>query len=102
MGFGKWILGSGIVYSILVRFRSSSFTIGKLLGATDVGLYQMAMTLAFLPFYGDILLLSPYHLPAYSLIQDDTPRLQLPTSMCSVLTCFICHPHRSAAFSDGP
>lgn len=72
--FGKWVLGTGLVYSVLVQV--DSFTIGKLLGPAELGFYQMAILIAFLPSSEISYVVSQVTFPAYSAIQDDSPRLR--------------------------
>lgn len=72
--FGKWILGTGVVYSVLAQV--DSFTIGKIIGPTDLGYYQMAVLIAFLPSSEISYVLSQITFPAYSVIQDDSQRLK--------------------------
>jgi len=73
--FGKWVLGAGIIYSLLSQV--DSFTIGKLLGATDLGYYQIAALISFLPSSEIATVLSQITFPAYSAIRDDTHRLKV-------------------------
>jgi O-antigen/teichoic acid export membrane protein len=72
--FGKWILGTGIIYSLLVQV--DSFTIGKVLGPSDIGYYQMAFLIAFLPSSEISYVVSQLTFPAYSDIQDDPQRMK--------------------------
>jgi O-antigen/teichoic acid export membrane protein len=46
-GFGKWVLTSGILVFLVTQ--GDDILVGKLLGVTALGLYQMAYTLSNLP-----------------------------------------------------
>lgn len=72
--FGKWVLGTGIIYSLLVQV--DSFSIGKILGPTELGFYQMALLIAFLPSSEISYVVSQITFPAYAAIQDDPQRLK--------------------------
>ncbi|MDQ5985429.1 MAG: hypothetical protein CSYNP_01139 [Syntrophus sp. SKADARSKE-3] len=72
--FGKWILISGIVYSLLTQ--ADSMTIGKLIGPAALGFYQMAMLIAYLPSSEISTVASHITLPAYSIMKDDLRRIK--------------------------
>jgi len=74
LSYGKWILGTGIVYSILAQ--ADSLTIGKLLGPAELGFYQMAMLIAFLPSSEISGIAAQVTFPAYAIIRDDRTRLR--------------------------
>ncbi|MCX7982645.1 MAG: lipopolysaccharide biosynthesis protein [Syntrophales bacterium] len=72
--FGKWILGTGIVYALQVQI--DIFAIGKIRGAKDVGLYQMAMTIATIATTEISYLIRQVTFPTFSILQDDMEGLK--------------------------
>ena len=73
-GFGKWLLGSGIL-AFLITQGDNAF-VGKMLGVTFLGLYQMAYLLSHLPSSEISFVMSQVIYPAYSKLQDDLPALR--------------------------
>lgn len=71
--FGKWVLGSNIVAFLVVQ--GDDFFLGKVLGATALGFYQMAFQFANLPA-SEIGLLSRVAFPTYSKLQDNLSKLK--------------------------
>lgn len=72
-GFGKWILGSSIV--VFLANQGDDIFLGKVLGVTALGFYQMAFRFASLPA-SEIGALSRIAFPAYSKLQDNIPKLR--------------------------
>ncbi len=72
--FGKWVLGVGIIYSLLIQV--DSFSIGKILGPAELGYYQMAFLFASLPSSEISYVVTQVTFPAYTAIQDDPKRLR--------------------------
>ncbi len=72
--FGKWVLGSGIL--IFVITQGDDVFVGKVLGVTALGLYQMAYAFSNLPATEICHVISQVTFPAYSKFQDDIPRLR--------------------------
>ena len=72
--FGQWLLFSAIMFFVISK--GTDFVSGFLFGAAALGLYQMASRFALLPsnHLGEVLLSSLF--PAYSLIQEDAPRIR--------------------------
>ncbi|MCG9479556.1 MAG: lipopolysaccharide biosynthesis protein [Actinomycetia bacterium] len=71
--FGKWVLGSSIV--VFLAIQGDDIFLGKVLGATALGFYQMAFRFANLPG-SEIGVLSRVAFPAYSKLQDNIPKLK--------------------------
>ncbi|HOJ52838.1 MAG TPA: lipopolysaccharide biosynthesis protein [Syntrophales bacterium] len=88
--FGKWIMTAGIVYAIQVQV--DTFTIGKVLGAREVGLYQMAMTLATIATTEISYLLRQVTFPTYSRWQHDMDRIKSAYRQVFALVSVICFP----------
>ena len=72
--FGKWILGS----SALVFFlnRGDKALVGKILGATMLGFYEMAYKISNLSATEFALVISQVTIPAYSKMQERIGRLR--------------------------
>ncbi len=73
-GFGKWVLGSGIV--IFFATQGDDILLGKVLGATALGFYQMAFRFSNLMATEISHLISRVTFPAYSKLQDKIPKLR--------------------------
>ena len=63
-GFGKWILGSSILIFLLTQ--GDDILVGKLLGATALGFYQIAYRISNLPATEITHVISRITFPAYS------------------------------------
>jgi lipopolysaccharide exporter len=73
-GFGKWVLGSTILVFLLNQ--GDDAFVGKLLGATMLGFYQMAYRIANMPTTEITHVISQVTFPAYAKIQNNLPRLR--------------------------
>ena len=73
-GFGKWISGSNI-FTFLVTQGDDIF-VGKVLGATALGFYQMAYRISNLPATDITHVISQITFPAYSKLQDNLDHLR--------------------------
>jgi len=99
MRFGKWMLASNVL--VFFELQLDSVLVGALLGATTLGLYQMACQVAMLPAAQIALLVCGVMFPALSKVQDpETLRrvflstLQVLSSVVVPLACFL------AVFAD--
>jgi len=72
--FGKWLLASSIV--IFFLHQGDDILIGKMLGVTALGFYQMAYMLSNLPATEITHVITSVAFPAYSKIQNDLKRLK--------------------------
>lgn len=72
--FGKWILGSSILIFLLTQ--GDKLIVGKLLGATALGLYTMAYTISNIPATEITNVITTVTFPAYSKLQNDEPKLK--------------------------
>ncbi len=73
-GYGKWILGSTIL--VFLATQGDDILVGKLLGITSLGFYQMAYRISNLPATEITHMISQVTFPVYSKIQDDIPKLR--------------------------
>ena len=72
--FGKWILGSNIIVFLLMQ--GDDVFVGKVLGVTMLGFYQMAYKISNTPASEITNVISQVTFPAYSKIQFDINRLR--------------------------
>jgi O-antigen/teichoic acid export membrane protein len=73
-GFGKWILGMSII-TFLFNQGDDAF-LGKVLGVTALGFYQMAYRIGQLPATEFAKVISTVTFPAYSKLQDNLSKLK--------------------------
>lgn len=86
-GFGKWVLGSSILIFLITQ--GDDIFVGKLLGATMLGFYQMAYKISNTPATEITHVISQITFPAYSKLQDNTPRLREAYLKVLQLTAFL-------------
>lgn len=98
--FGKWILGS----SILVFFlnQGDDILVGKLLGATMLGFYQMAYRISNMPATEITHVISQVTFPAYSKLQDNIPKLREAYLKTLQLTALLSFPIAGLIFILAP
>ena len=72
-GFGKWILGSSILVFLITQ--GDDLFVGKALGITALGFYQMAYKISNMPATEITHTISQVTFPAYSKLQDNRQRL---------------------------
>jgi len=73
-GFGKWVLGSSMLLFLITQ--GDDIVVGKLLGATMLGFYQMAYRLSNVPATEITHVFSQVLYPAYAKLQDNVSRLR--------------------------
>ena len=73
-GFGIWISGSTILIFLITQ--GDDIFVGKMLGVTALGFYQMAYLLSNLPSTEIADVISRVTFPAYSRLQDDLVKLR--------------------------
>ena len=72
--FGKYLLGSSIITFLLIQ--ADDVFVGKMLGATFLGYYQMAYKISSMPTTEVAHVVSEVVFPAYSKLQGDIARLR--------------------------
>jgi O-antigen/teichoic acid export membrane protein len=98
--FGKWIVGSTILVFLITQ--GDDIFVGKILGVTALGLYQMAFLIANLPTTEITRVITHITFPAYSKLQDDMPRLREGYLKVLQLTAFLAIPAAGGIFVLAP
>ena len=89
-GFGKWVLGSSILIFFITQ--GDDIFVGKLLGVTALGFYQMAYKISNLPATEITHMISRVTFPAYAKLQDDIPKLREAYLKVLQITAFLSFP----------
>jgi O-antigen/teichoic acid export membrane protein len=89
-GFGRWVLGSSILMFLITK--GDDILVGKMLGVTALGLYQMAYLISNLPATEITHIISQVTFPAYSKLQDDLLTLRDAYFRVLQLTSFLAIP----------
>jgi len=98
-GFGRWILGSSVI--VFLATQGDDIFLGKVLGVTALGFYQMAFRFANLPG-SEIGVLSRVAFPAYSKLQDNIPKLRSAYLKMVRFVTFLSIPLAGGIFVLGP
>ena len=72
--FGKWVFGSSVLWFVVLQ--GDDLFIGKVLGLTALGFYQLAYRIGNIPATEVSHVISKVTFPAYSKLQDDPKRLR--------------------------
>jgi O-antigen/teichoic acid export membrane protein len=99
-GFGRWVLGSSIL--IFLLSQGDDIFVGKMLGVTALGFYQMAYLISNLPATEITHVISQVTFPAYSKLQDDLPKLRDAYLKVLQLTAFLSFPIAGLIFVLAP
>ena len=99
-GFGKWVLGSSILVFLITQ--GDDIFVGKLLGATALGFYQMAYRISNMPATEITHVISQVTFPAYSKLQDNIPKLREAYLKVLQLTAFLSFPIAGLIFVLAP
>jgi O-antigen/teichoic acid export membrane protein len=89
-GFGRWIMGSSIL--IFLINQGDDIFIGKMLGVTSLGLYQLAYSLSNLPATEITHVISQVSFPAYSKLQSHEEKLKLAYLQVLQISTFLSVP----------
>ncbi len=98
--FGKWILGSSILVFLIAQ--GDDAFVGKIIGVTALGLYQIAYTLSNLAATEISETLSIVTIPTYSKIQDNLNKLKDAYLKVLQVTAFISIPLSGGIFVLAP
>jgi lipopolysaccharide exporter len=74
LGFGKWVFASSVLLFLITE--GDDVVVGKLLGATALGLYQLAYRVSNMPATEIARVISQVTFPAYSKLQDNIQKLK--------------------------
>lgn len=99
-GFGKWVLGSSILIFLITQ--GDDIFVGKMLGVTALGFYQMAYLISNLPSTEITHVISQVTFPAYSKLQDDIPKLREAYLRVLQVTAFLSFPIAGLIFVLAP
>ena len=88
--FGKWVLGQSIVIFLITQ--GDDILVGKMLGITALGFYQMAYLISNLCATEITHVFSHVTFPAYSKMQDDSERMKQACLKVLRLTCTMSFP----------
>lgn len=99
-GFGKWVFGSSILIFLITQ--GDDIFVGKLLGVTALGFYQMAYLISNIPATEISHVISKVTFPAYSKIQDDLLKLKEAYLKVLQLTTFLSFPIAGLIFVLAP
>ena len=99
-GFGKWILGSSILIFLITQ--GDDIFVGKLLGVTALGFYQLAYRISNMPATEISKVISQVTFPAYSKLQDDISNLREAYLKVLHLTAFLSFPIAGLIFVLAP
>jgi lipopolysaccharide exporter len=98
--FGKWILGAAA--AVFFLNRGDKALVGKILGATMLGFYEMAFKISTLSASEFALVISEVTMPAYSKLQDKIERLREGYLRVLQITAFFCVPLAGLIFLLAP
>ncbi len=99
-GFGKWILGSSVLIFLITH--GDDILVGKLLGTTALGFYQLAYRISNMPATEITHVISQVTFPAYSKLQDNIPKLREAYLKVLQLTAFLSFPIAGLIFVLAP
>jgi len=98
--FGRWVLGSSILIFLITQ--GDDIFVGKLLGATMLGFYQMAYRISNMPATEITHVISQVTFPAYSKLQDNLPKLREAYLKTLQLAAFLSFPIAGMTFMLAP
>ncbi len=99
-GFGKWVFGSSILAFLLTQ--GDDIFVGKLLGVTALGFYQLAYRISNMPATEITHVISQVTFPAYSKLQDNIPKLREAYLKVLQVTTFLSFPIAGLIFILAP
>jgi O-antigen/teichoic acid export membrane protein len=89
-GYGKWVQGSRILLFLVTE--GDDIIVGRLLGTTQLGYYQMAFRISNLPATEIAHTINRVTFPAYAKIQDDLGKLRAAFVKTLGFTAFLAVP----------
>ncbi len=98
--FGKWILGSSVLIFLITQ--GDDAFVGKLLGVTMLGFYQMAYRISNLPATEITHVISQVAFPTYSKLQNNILELRRTYLKVLLVTTFLSFPIAGLIFILAP
>jgi len=98
--FGKWIMGSSVLVFLITQ--GDDIFVGKILGTTALGFYQLAYRISNLPTTEITHVISQVTFLAYSKLQDNIPRLREAYLKVLQLTALLSFPIAGLIFILAP
>ncbi|MBA7535108.1 hypothetical protein ES705_27359 [subsurface metagenome] len=99
-GFGKWIMVSSILVFLIVQ--GDDIFVGKLLGTTALGFYQLAYRISNMATTEITQVISQVTFPTYSKLQNDLPKLREAYLKVLQLIAFLSFPITGLIFVLSP
>ena len=99
-GFGKWVLGSSVLLFFLIH--GDDVFVGKFLGTTMLGFYQVAYRISNMSTTEITHIISQVTFPTYSKLQDNIPKLREAYSRVLQVTVFLSFPIAGLIFVLAP
>ncbi|KPJ67009.1 MAG: hypothetical protein AMJ43_06310 [Coxiella sp. DG_40] len=99
-GFGKWVLGSSVLLFFVIH--GDDAFVGKFLGVTMLGFYQVAYKISNMPATEITHIISQVTFPAYSKRQDNIPKLREAYLKVLQVTAFLSLPTAGLIFVLAP
>ena len=95
--FGKWVTASTILGFLVLQ--GDDIFVGKVIGATALGLYQMAYKIGTAPVTEITMVISRVTFPAYAKLQDNIWKLRTVYLKVMQLTTFLSFPFAGLVFA---
>lgn len=99
-GFGKWVLGSSVLLFFVIH--GDDAFVGKFLGVTMLGFYQVAYRISNMPATEITHIISQVTFPVYSKLQDNIPKLREAYLKVLQVTAFLSLPIAGLIFVLAP
>jgi len=99
-GFGKWIMGLSILVFLITQ--GDDIFVGKILGTTALGFYQLAYRISNIPATEITHVISQVTFPTYSKLQDNLHKLREAYLKVLQLTAFLSFPIAGLIFVLAP
>ncbi len=98
--FGAWIFWSSIL--VYLMFNLDDIVVGRVLSATDLGLYQMAFTISALITTQVTTVVADVAFPVFSMLQSDLDRLRGAFAKALQLVAVVAFPFAAGLWFVGP
>ncbi len=98
--YGRWIFGSGVL--VFLSTQGDDIIIGRMLGATALGFYQMAYQISNLPATEITHVISQVTFPTYAKLQHSIPQLREAYLKVLQITTLISFPISGLIFALAP